>query len=307
MGTLIAVAVVGILVGVASGMLGIGGGTLMVPTFRLIFGMDPLASTATSLFAVIPTSISGAVTRIREHTCLPALGIALGLGGACTSPLGVWLSELSPGWMVMTAAALVIAYSAITMFSKAIKMPRANAQKVASAQVNDVNKAPDSRGSVQASDNAIEAAHSTESTRATYSNPVGTHADAMPKPTRKQIIQGVMIGMVAGILSGYVGVGGGFLMVPLMISVMGLSMKMASGTSLVAIILVATPGVIRHAMIGNVDFLAGIAIVLGSIPGAYLGAKLSKRVPERTLRLLFGCFLIFAAILLVVNELGLIG
>ena len=54
-------ALVGVLIGVASGLLGIGGGTVMVPIFRLAFGMSATMSTATSLFAIIPTSISGAL------------------------------------------------------------------------------------------------------------------------------------------------------------------------------------------------------------------------------------------------------
>ena len=52
-------AIAGVAIGILSGLLGIGGGTVMVPIFRLAFGMSPVVSTATSLFAIIPTSISG--------------------------------------------------------------------------------------------------------------------------------------------------------------------------------------------------------------------------------------------------------
>ena len=113
--------VVGFFVGVLSGMLGIGGGTVLVPIFKLGYAMDAIASTATSLFTIIPTSISGMITHIRNKTCIPALGVAAGIGGAITSPVGVWLASISPEWMIMVAAALVIAYSASTMFQKAIK------------------------------------------------------------------------------------------------------------------------------------------------------------------------------------------
>ena len=101
-------ALVGVLIGIASGILGIGGGTVMVPIFRLAFGMSATMSTATSLFAIIPTSISGAISHVKGKTCIPALGIAAGLGGACLSPVGVWLAQLSPDWLVMLAAALII-------------------------------------------------------------------------------------------------------------------------------------------------------------------------------------------------------
>ena len=99
-------AIVGIGIGILSGLLGIGGGTVMVPVFRLLFDMSAIMSTATSLFAIIPTSISGAVSHIRHKTCIPSLGLAAGIGGAVTSPLGVWLATLSPAWLIMVVAAL---------------------------------------------------------------------------------------------------------------------------------------------------------------------------------------------------------
>ena len=117
-------ALAGIFVGVMSGLLGVGGGTIMVPIFRLAFGMSPLASTATSLFAIIPTSISGVASHMRAKTCVPKLGVALGIGGALTSPVGVWLASVSPGWLVIVVAALVVGLSAYKMFKKAIKAPR---------------------------------------------------------------------------------------------------------------------------------------------------------------------------------------
>lgn len=265
----VAPALVGVLIGIASGLLGIGGGTVMVPIFRLAFGMSATMSTATSLFAIIPTSISGAISHVKGKTCIPALGIAAGLGGACMSPIGVWLAQLSPDWLVMLAAALIIGYSAINMFKKAFKL-RPACQPVAGADA----AAP------AADDSSL---------------------------SRKQLLQGAAIGLVAGLASGYVGVGGGFIMVPLMLSIIGIPMRKASGTSLIAVMILAIPGVIEQGIIGNINYLAGIAIVIGTIPGAVIGARLVTKVPERTLRLLFGCFLIVAAVMLVLNEVGIFG
>lgn len=262
-------ALVGVLIGIASGLLGIGGGTVMVPIFRLAFGMSATMSTATSLFAIIPTSISGAISHVKGKTCIPALGIAAGLGGACLSPVGVWLAQLSPDWLVMLAAALIIGYSAINMFKKAFKIPQAG----------------------QPAEGADASAPTTDDSSL----------------SRKQLLQGAAIGLVAGLASGYVGVGGGFIMVPLMLSIIGIPMRKASGTSLIAVMILAIPGVIEQGIIGNINYLAGIAIVIGTIPGAVIGARLVTKVPERTLRLLFGCFLIVAAVMLVLNEVGIFG
>ena len=263
-------ALVGVLIGIASGLLGIGGGTVMVPIFRLAFGMSATMSTATSLFAIIPTSVSGAISHVKGKTCIPALGIAAGLGGACLSPVGVWLAQLSPDWLVMLAAALIIGYSAINMFKKAFKVSRAGQPA----------KGADAAAAASSDDSPL---------------------------SRKQLLQGVAIGLIAGLASGYVGVGGGFIMVPLMLSIIGIPMRKASGTSLIAVMILAIPGVIEQGIIGNINYLAGIAVVIGTIPGAVIGAKLVTKVPERTLRLLFGCFLIVAAVMLVLNEVGVLG
>lgn len=270
----IAPALAGVFVGVMSGLLGVGGGTIMVPIFRLAFGMSPLASTATSLFAIIPTSISGVVAHARAKTCVPKLGLALGAGGAVMSPMGVWLASVSPGWLVICVAAIVIGFSAFKMFKKAVKCaptPRAGR----------------AGGNVQAA-----------SAKAVPDQPV---------LSRKQYLQGACIGLIAGLASGYVGVGGGFIMVPLMLAVLDIPMSLSSGTSLIAIMILAIPGVIEQGLLGNIDYLAGIAIVAGSIPGALVGARLVRVVPERQLRFIFGGFLLVAAVMLMLNEFGILG
>ena len=324
-------ALVGVVIGIASGLLGIGGGTVMVPIFRLAFGMSATMSTATSLFAIIPTSISGAISHLKGKTCIPALGLAAGLGGACMSPVGVWLAQLSPDWLVMLAAALIIGYSAINMFKKAFRVPRAGQPaegadaaaaagtpycgskhssraeaRVASATVR-ISGTGETLADSSATSGSANAAAAALGDSASPAAAVSASASDDAPLSRKQLLQGALIGLVAGLASGYVGVGGGFIMVPLMLSIIGISMRKASGTSLIAVMILAIPGVIEQGILGNINYLAGIAIVIGTIPGAVIGAKLVTKVPERTLRLLFGCFLIVAAVMLVLNEVGVLG
>ena len=301
--SLVIPALVGIGIGILSGMLGIGGGTVLVPIFRLAFGMSPIMCTATSLFTIIPTSVSGAVSHIRHKTCVPSLGLAAGLGGACTSPIGVWLATISPAWMVMLAAALIIGYSAVNMLRKAWKMKPARAGAAAPAAPAGeppVEAAVEQAGDAAANDDAAPEVPAGESSVAADTG------KAFPKLTRKQLAIGAAIGLGAGLASGYVGVGGGFIMVPLMLSLVGISLKQASGTSLIAVMLLAIPGTIEQGLLGNIDYMAGIAVAVGSIPGAVIGARLVRLVPERTLRFIFGGFLIVAAVVLVLNEVGVL-
>ena len=308
----IAPALAGVFVGVMSGLLGVGGGTIMVPIFRLAFGMSPLASTATSLFAIIPTSISGVVAHTHAKTCVPKLGLALGVGGAIMSPMGVWLASVSPGWLIICVAAMVIGFSAFKMFKKAVKCapaPRAG-RAGSNAQAASAKDVP--AQSAAAKDVPAQAAGS--SNVASSSQGAASAYTSGPKPVPdqpvlscKQYLQGACIGLIAGLASGYVGVGGGFIMVPLMLAVLDIPMSLASGTSLIAIMILAIPGVIEQGLLGNIDYLAGIAIVIGSIPGALVGARLVRVVPERQLRFIFGGFLLVAAVMLMLNEFGILG
>ena len=279
METFVLTAAVGVVVGILSGLLGIGGGTLMVPIFRLGFGLSAFASTATSLFTIIPTSLVGFVTHIKNKTCIPQLGIVCGLAGACLSPVGVYLANISPAWLVMLAAAIIIGYSSFKMFRKAVRMPKNPAS--GKAMGVDVEKA------------AVKAAVLEED-----------FGEEEFKLTRKNLPKVIAIGLAAGLASGYVGVGGGFLMVPLFVSVLGVMMRKASGASLVAIMILAIPGVIEQAFLGNINYLAGIAMAVGSIPGAVVGANLVRRVPERQLRFAFGAFLLISAVVLLGNEIA---
>ena len=307
----IAPALAGVFVGVMSGLLGVGGGTIMVPIFRLAFGMGPLASTATSLFAIIPTSISGVVAHTRAKTCVPRLGLALGVGGAVMSPVGVWLASVSPGWLVICVAAVVIGFSAFKMFKKAVKCaPAPRAGQAGAARTAGSNVA---EPRAACASNAMSSSSNAAESQTACAGAASAHS-AAPKPvpdqpvlSRTQYLQGACIGLVAGLASGYVGVGGGFIMVPLMLAVLDIPMSLASGTSLIAIMILAIPGVIEQGLLGNIDYLAGIAIVVGSIPGALVGARLVRVVPERQLRFIFGGFLLVAAVMLMLNEFGILG
>ena len=260
---LVASVLLGLVVGVLSGMLGIGGGMVMIPLFRLGFAMQAVQATATSLFTVIPTSVAGLVKHIRAGTCLPALGVAAGIGGALISPLGARLADSAPGLVIMLATAAIIASSSISMLRSAL------------AYTQDAEAGRTAGNSAAPRDFRLSA---------------------------RTLAVGVLVGIVSGFAAGFVGLGGGFIMIPIFVWVLGLPMKKASGTSLIAICILAIPGVIQHMMLGNVEVAIGLTMAAGSIPGAIVGASLVKRLPERTLRFAFSILLLLAAAMLAINE-----
>ena len=112
------------------------------------------------------------------------------------------------------------------------------------------------------------------------------------------------IGFVAGFVSGLLGVGGGIVMVPAFIVLVGMPLKRALGTSLVVIAAIVVPGTIVHAWLGHIDWAIFLALTLGVVPGARLGAHLALGAREHVLRMAVGGFLLLVAAAYGVAELA---
>ena len=96
------------------------------------------------------------------------------------------------------------------------------------------------------------------------------------------------IGFLGGLMGGLLGVGGGLVMVPLQVVWAGMEQRQANATSLVAIIPIAfaaLPIYYFHVGTPQVDFHMALFLVIGSVVGAYVGARLLKRIPDRPLRI----------------------
>ena len=102
--------------------------------------------------------------------------------------------------------------------------------------------------------------------------------------------------MVGGFFSGLTGVGGGAIMVPLLTGLLRLPQRLAHGTSLAIVVFVGSAGLAGYWLAGNVDWSLALWLAIGSVGGAYLGAVTMARIPERSLRLIFGLFLLAMAV-----------
>lgn len=111
------------------------------------------------------------------------------------------------------------------------------------------------------------------------------------------------LGAAAGLYSGFLGLGGGFVVVPALIRYFGFSAKRAIGTSLVIVSLLAVPGSVAHHALGNVDLSLAALLTVGVIPGALLGARVTARAKERSVRLGFAVLLVVVAVVLAYGEL----
>ncbi len=111
----------------------------------------------------------------------------------------------------------------------------------------------------------------------------------------------VLAGAGAGMLAGFLGIGGGIVLVPVLAGVFGLRQHVAHGTSLAAIIPIAAAGAIVYSLRGDVDWPIVGAIAAASIVGAIGGARLTQRMPAARLRQVFGVYAIAIAIVMLVT------
>jgi len=253
-----------------SGMFGIGGAVISTPTINWL-GATPLAAVASTLPAIIPGSISGSLRYLREGLLNSRVIFWTALTGIFASVGGALLSGQIPGGghvlMLMTAG--LVAFGAIQLGRKPVSGEDGEAIVV--------------EGATDAGPHVI------------------TVTDLAATP-RTDWWRMMLIGLAAGGLSGLLGVGGGLLMIPLFTRWLRLPLKMALGTSLACAGILAIPGTITYAIIGQIDWLYALPLIVGIIPGARVGAALTIRSSDHTLRLIVSIVLGIIAIIFATSE-----
>lgn len=117
--------------------------------------------------------------------------------------------------------------------------------------------------------------------------------------------QAIPVGLAAGILSGFFGVGGGFIMIPIFLAMFSMPVKMALGTSLLAVACIAIPGTLTHLYLNHVRFEVALPMVLGAIPGSILGSKIALKTKDSSLKKAFGYIMLVMATTMTLSECGI--
>ncbi len=252
--------ILGTFTGVLSGLLGIGGGLLMVPSLT-IFGVPLVQATATSLVGVLLSAISGSFRNLRTGELNWRVSLTLALFGIFTAQVGAWWGDRLPD----TALALgfaVLLMATVYLMDLRQKLKR----KVEKEQIEQVE------------------------------------VESFDEPFKLAPISG--IGLLAGVLSGLFGVGGGVVMVPLQMLFLGEPIKVAVRTSLGAIVAIAASGLAQHTWNGNVLWIPGLCLGLGGILGAQVGTRLLPKLPDKTVNLMFKTLLFGLTAYMLVRTFG---
>jgi uncharacterized protein len=126
-------------------------------------------------------------------------------------------------------------------------------------------------------------------------------ADARPDPSRQALLRLAVVGTAAGAFSGLFGVGGGTVIVPLLILFFGYGERLATGTSLAAIVVIALLATALQGAYGNVHVVNGLLLSIPAVAGVVAGTALQQRLPQRAISLLFALLLVIVAVELIVR------
>lgn len=266
MGGPLATAGIGLLSGVLSGWFGIGGGLVTTPAIRLLLGYPALIAVGTPLPVILPTAVAGAFAHARAGQVDMRAGLTIGAAGALTSLVGAWLSSVAGGTSVMVLTAAFIVWAAGDMVVQAYAAP------------------------ARAGREAVETL-------------AGDGRDDSASARSRTL---VLIGLAAGLYSGFLGLGGGFVIVPALTRFLSFPIKRAVGTSLVCVAVLAVPGSVAHYLLGHIDPVLALGLIAGTVPGALAGARLTRAASDRALRIGFAVVLVFTGLVLAASELGVL-
>jgi uncharacterized membrane protein YfcA len=284
------------IVGVLSGMFGVGGGFLMTPLLFFI-GIPPAVAVATGTNQIVASSFSGVLAHLKRKTVDLKMGTVLLGGGMIGAGIGVmvfnYLKALGQVDLLVTLFyVFFLGIIGTLMFVESL---------------NAIRKARRAR----------KAGGTGAAAKRRHRNWVHVLPVKMRFRTSGlyiSVIPPVLIGICVGILTAIMGVGGGFIMVPAMIYLLGMPTKVVIGTSLFQIIFVTAFTMMLHAITNQtVDVILGVLLLLGGVIGAQIGARIGVKLRAEQLRILLAilvlavCGKLALDLLLMPSELYSIG
>ncbi|MEC8795563.1 MAG: sulfite exporter TauE/SafE family protein, partial [Pseudomonadota bacterium] len=250
------------LVGILSGMFGVGGGFLMTPLMFFI-GIPPAVAVATGANQIVASSFSGVLAHLRRRTVDLRMGVVLLIGGLIGAGFGVYIFNLlremgQVDLLVRLCYVLFLGVIGALMFVESLRalQKSRSGKRPARKKHNWVHGLP------------LKVRFRTS----------GLYISVIPP---------LLVGLLVGVLAAVMGVGGGFIMVPAMIYILGMPTKVVVGTSLFQIIFVTGFTTVLHAATNHtVDMVLAVLMLIGGVVGAQIGTRIGVRMKAEQLRIL---------------------
>jgi len=271
------------LVGILSGIFGVGGGFLMTPLLIMI-GIPPTVAAASDSNQIVGASTSGTLAHYKMGNVDFKMGILLLIGGVIGGTLGVQVIKVlrqmgNAGFLIKITYVLMLGFVGSYMF-------------IESLQALKKKKGP------------ATAAPQKESKYAKLIGKLPWQTDFEKSGIRLSIVMPLVLGTFVGILAAIMGVGGGFIMVPVMVYLLRMPMHVVVGTSLFQILFTCVDVTIMQSYSNHtVDFILALILLLGSTLGAQFGAKISKKLKGDQLKILLASLVLIVMVKMLLDLL----
>lgn len=296
---------VGLGVGIVVGALGAGGGILAVPVLVFLLGMPPHAATASSLVIVLITALASLPHHARQRNVEWRAGLVFAGVSVVGAVLGSRLSALVPPDVLLTLFGVMLAVVAAAMLGRGLRTRRtedAEAAALGTVPLADGDAPIASHDDPVLDQPGPDTVETADGLQHHHGEPDLPFSPAAPPSPRLGYV--IAAASLTGFLTGFFGVGGGFIVVPMLVIALGLAMRRASGTSLlVMIIATATSFLARLGTDVQVDWATTLIFAAGSAVGGVLGGPLSAKARPSTLTLLFAALLAGVAAVTLVETL----
>ena len=257
----------GLFAGILAGFLGIGGGTVIVPLL-VALNYAPVQAVATSGLSIVITAISGSIQNWRMGYLSLSQVAGIGFPAVITAQIGAYLAGIFPPYLLLLTFGLLLWLNIYLIELRS----RLRAKEKAEPELGEL---------------AGQAGQEENPTLPITNYPLPNNSNILFHPTLAKIATG----SAAGLLAGLFGVGGGVIMVPLQILLLGESLKTAIQTSLGVIVITAISATAGHAARGNVLWVAGLILGSGGLLGVQVSTRFLPGLPDRIVSLAFRSFL----------------
>jgi uncharacterized membrane protein YfcA len=261
---------IGSMVGLLSGMFGVGGGFILTPLLFFI-GIPPAVAVASAANQIAGSSFSAFLAHFRRRTVDFRMGLVLLAGGVVGSTLGV---HIFTALRAMGQFELVVSLLYVVLLGVIGGLMLAESVRTLRRQRDP---------------NALLAPRR----RHTWAHGLPLKMRFHTSKLYVSAIPPFVIGAVVGILAAVMGVGGGFIMVPAMIYLIGMPTKVVVGTSVFQFLFVTGFTAVLHAVrSGTVDVLLALVLLVGGVIGAQVGVSLAARLRAEQLRILLALLVV---------------
>ena len=261
-------------VGLLSGLFGVGGGFLLTPLL-MFMGISPIVAAASGSAAIVAASTTGTLEHSRAGTVDYRMGFMLFAGGSVGSIVGVellhWLNRFGPANSVIRVLYVVmLGVIGSFMLAESVRTWR--------------------RG-IYMSERRFHPIP-----RHTWIDSLPFHVQFPKSEIEVSFLTPVALGILSGILAALMGVGGGFVMVPLMLYVLRMRMHVVAGTSLLQILFTCILVTVLQADQNHtVDFVVAFLLAIGSTAGAVVGTRFGRRLRADQLKILLALIVLGVA------------